>query len=443
MRVFRVSLFVACGALSALPPAACSTGSGGETAGDAGPSDATSGRDAGGGSDATPASDAGNDVTTEAGRPCTANPNAIGTTMRTVGGHPYVGYAPTSYDKATPTALVVGLHGASQLASDYVANIWQPNADADGFLVIAPEGTQPDSPGTTWRVSDASIILAAIDDFAACYSVDPAKIILDGSSAGGRMSYWMGLRAASRFSGISIDSADLATGEGLNGGPLLPSSWPIPVSHFHGTLDTGFPIGWAIEGMDELVDAGHPFFWHPIDGGAHGVGNNPTDALQRYEDLRSSTGPGNYDGGVWPSASDGGPCNVLQSTSAPVPEQAVASVSPTPAGGAIADGTYAIATVTSYGGSTGDAGPTGRTVQWTVVIAGQTYESLLVDSSTDAGVQSTGGGFVTWGSNMLIEPTCPAIGQTYWGFDSDGTTVTLYSSDTSSAGVTAYTFTKQ
>lgn len=286
------------GVIGAAWVAGCGSGNSGTGGGDAASGDdsplgadgddgSSSGGDGSSGADTGGPRDAGSDAPPM--KPaCKSNPNAVGTTHRMAQGNPYVGYVPATYDKSKLYGLVVALHGAGDTADNYLSVIWQANADAQGFLVIAPEGTAPIGPGYTWDTTDEPLILAAIDDFYACYSVDPKRVIMHGFSAGGIMSYWIGLKDAKRFSGISIASADLGSAEAINGGPLLPAPWKVPVSHFHGTQDQNFPIMYAIDGMNRLIDAGHPFYWHPFNGGHT---TNPSDALQMYEDLHTSTAP--------------------------------------------------------------------------------------------------------------------------------------------------------
>jgi poly(3-hydroxybutyrate) depolymerase len=280
--------------------AACGSGDSGSgpadgAGGDSPVGDGSSGGgDGGTGDDAASGGDARGDAIADAAmdapsKPaCSSMPNAVGTTHRMAQGNPYVAYVPPSYDKSKSYSLVVALHGAGDTAGNYLSIIWQGNADSQGFLVIAPEGTSPLGSGYTWDTTDEPLILAAIDDVYACYAIDPKKIILHGFSAGAIMSYWIGLKDAKRFSGISIASADLGSAEAVNGGPLLPAPWKIPVSHFHGMQDMNFPIMYAIAGMNRLIAAGHPFYWHPFNGGHT---TNPADALQMYMDLKSSTAP--------------------------------------------------------------------------------------------------------------------------------------------------------
>ncbi len=183
---------------------------------------------------------------------CAQSPNKTGTTQRTAAGNPYVAFVPSTYDPLVASTLVVGLHGAGDTAGNFLAVLWQANAQQRGFIVIAPEGTAPLSPGYTWNTSDDTLILAAIDDVQKCYTIDPKRIIIHGFSAGGIMSYWIGLGHANVFSSVTINSADLGSAEAINGGSLLPSPWLIPVSHTHGTQDQNFPIANALAGITQL-----------------------------------------------------------------------------------------------------------------------------------------------------------------------------------------------
>lgn len=47
-------------------------------------------------------------------------------------------YIPKSYDPATPIPLVVALHGATQRAN-FSLRIWTTQADAAGFVLLAPD----------------------------------------------------------------------------------------------------------------------------------------------------------------------------------------------------------------------------------------------------------------------------------------------------------------
>jgi phospholipase/carboxylesterase len=226
----------------------------------------------------------------DSGPPCTANLDETGLITRTVEGFEYLSYAPSSYRRGTPMPLVVALHGAGGTARGYLDAIWKANAEAKGFVVIAPEGTAPLGDGFTYNPIDRVLILADIDDIRACYDLDPRKTIINGFSAGGIMAYWIGLLDAERFSGIGINSSDLSTAEGgpNDGVALIPAPWTIPVSHFHGDADQNFPIEYAKAGIDRLAAAGHVTSWHPFTGGHTASAQM---AAQEYDDLIGSSAP--------------------------------------------------------------------------------------------------------------------------------------------------------
>jgi poly(3-hydroxybutyrate) depolymerase len=224
---------------------------------------------------------------------CSVDPDKTGVTNRQVlaGGKSmtYVGFAPASYDPYVPMTVVLSLHGAGDTAGNYFSAVWQANAETRGFLVISPEGTSPAGSGYTYSPSDLEpIVNQVMNDFSACYSVNPKRRIVHGFSAGGILAYLVGLQAAYFFAGISVSAADLGTAEYYAGGSLLPAAWKIPVSHTHGLGDANFPITAARAGRDKLMAAGHPVYWHEFDGGHT---TNAAYALQMYDDLASSLAP--------------------------------------------------------------------------------------------------------------------------------------------------------
>ncbi len=221
---------------------------------------------------------------------CALDPDKVGATTRQMPTKPqkYVAYVPATYDKNKASPIVLALHGAGDVATNYLAAVWKTNADARGFVVIAPDGSCAAGPGNTWCSDDGNPILAALDDFEKCYSVDPKRRIVDGFSAGGIMAYAIGLQAATSFAGISITAANLGSAEALSGKKLLPAPWKIPVSHHHGTMDMNFTIASARTGRDQLLAAGHTVFWHEFDGGHT---TNAAFALVRWDDLATSRAP--------------------------------------------------------------------------------------------------------------------------------------------------------
>jgi len=220
---------------------------------------------------------------------CVADPDKKGLTTRAVPGKTakYLSYVPATYDPSKATSLLIALHGAGDVATNYI-KVWTGAADARGFIVIAPDGSCAVGPGNTWCGGDGQAIADSFADVGHCYSIDPKRRIIDGFSAGGVIAYGMGLEGATYFAGISISAADLGTAEAIAGKRLLPAPWKIPVSQHHGTADMNFPIAGARAGRDRLLAAGHMVYWHEFDGGHT---TTPAFALVRWDDLASSRAP--------------------------------------------------------------------------------------------------------------------------------------------------------
>lgn len=279
--------------LLALTIMGCSGGPGGSLdGGDDAPAslDGANPADSAGGDDGS-AADSGGDGGADSGPPkgpCAADKDKLGLTSRTLGNRSYLTYVPASYTPQTPMPVVLALHGAGDVAQNYLNVIWKNNSDQKGFIVIVPEGTSPVGNGFTWNSGDPPFILSTLDEADKCYTLEPKKRLINGFSAGGILAYWIGLKAAGRFSGISIASANLGSAESLNGGSLVPAPWKIPVSHFHGDQDMNFPIASAQSGITKLMNAGHPTFWHPFSGGHT---TNAGFASTMYDDLKGFSAP--------------------------------------------------------------------------------------------------------------------------------------------------------
>ncbi len=293
LSAWLVACLVGCGSSSS-NTVTDDTGSGDDTATD----DTGTGDDTGTPGDGGPTDSGVKDtgpsdtpVTTDRSK-CAADPDKLGLTNRqaTYKGTTikYLGFAPPGYDPKAPLSVVLALHGAGDTMSNYFNAVWKGAATTKKFFVITPEGSSPAGAGFTWNSGDANAILATLDDFEACYSVDSHRRIIDGFSAGGIMAYMIGLAAAESFAGVSIAAANLGSGEALYGKKLLPAPWKIPVSHFHGVDDKNFPIDTARSGRDRLTAAGHKVYWHEFPGGHT---TSAADAAKRYDDLATSTAP--------------------------------------------------------------------------------------------------------------------------------------------------------
>jgi polyhydroxybutyrate depolymerase len=156
----------------------------------------------------------------------------------------YILYVPKRYDRATPTPLVISIHGAANWPSFQMhLSQWNTLADADGFIVVYPagEGGGP----KTWflrgrqtpsRMPDVMFISELIDRLEASYNIDPARIYANGLSNGGGVTFALSCVLSDRIAAFGPVAAAVT----------LPLDWcdgsrPAPMIAFHGTGDRFTP----------------------------------------------------------------------------------------------------------------------------------------------------------------------------------------------------------
>jgi polyhydroxybutyrate depolymerase len=167
---------------------------------------------------------------------------------------PYRFRTPPGHDPARPTPLVVLLHGYS--VGGWLEKVYLGLgrvADEEGFLLAYPDGLADALGLRFWNATDAccnlygstvddvAYLRDVIDDMAARFNVDPARIFLFGHSNGGFMAYRMACDLAPRIAGIvSLEAAP------WRDPARCPAGAPVSVLHIHGTWDpvVPYPGGW-------------------------------------------------------------------------------------------------------------------------------------------------------------------------------------------------------
>ncbi|MEQ1811496.1 MAG: PHB depolymerase family esterase [Terricaulis sp.] len=127
-------------------------------------------------------------------------------------------YAPPSYDPATPTPLVVVLHGRPQNATGIAQDTqWNAAAARHGFLVAYPEGINNEWNAfndLTGRRSvtpqnDQEYLETLVRDLAIDFNIDPRRVYLTGFSNGGFMTIRMACTSSNTFAGYAAVGAGL------------------------------------------------------------------------------------------------------------------------------------------------------------------------------------------------------------------------------------------
>jgi predicted esterase len=143
---------------------------------------------------------------------------------------------PASYVPATPTPLVLALHGAGQSGQEFI-DAFGPYAESEGFILLAPDSRQ-----NSWDAIQGTYgpDVTFVDDalaltFQLC-NVDPARIFVSGFSDG-----------ASYALGLGLDNGDLFRGIMAFSPGFIPAFEGEPVGKpgvfvAHGTNDPILPI---------------------------------------------------------------------------------------------------------------------------------------------------------------------------------------------------------
>jgi hypothetical protein len=101
-------------------------------------------------------------------------------------------------------------------------------------------------------------------------------------------------------------------------------------------------------------------------------------------------------------------CNSLVADGPTLPYTSVAAAAPTPAGGTIADGTYALATMSVYTGVNGSTAPVlTSTVSVVMAFAGNTVQEVTVMNGQERRYSAI---FSVSGTTITMTDTCPVQG---------------------------------
>lgn len=113
----------------------------------------------------------------------------------------YLLYIPASYDGQTPMPLMLNFHGSGMSAEAQMALAdMRPLADAEGFILVYPQGTLLDDKDPHWNTllpspdnkstaDDFGFVTAMLDALVASLSIDASRVYATGYSNGAGFAY--------------------------------------------------------------------------------------------------------------------------------------------------------------------------------------------------------------------------------------------------------------
>ncbi|REE95925.1 alpha/beta hydrolase family esterase [Thermomonospora umbrina] len=172
---------------------------------------------------------------------CTLTPTN-GTVPRTVGGRQYLVNVPSGLTGQVP--LLLALHGGGEGGANHETNSgWTQFAAQKKFIVAYPTGSEMNYP-PSWKLgqdsADVDHLRDVVDDIAATWCVNPARVHAAGFSNGGQMAARLACDESDKFASVATHAGPLMTLD------CLPLPRKIAVGVSVGVND---PLKWAMEGQ--------------------------------------------------------------------------------------------------------------------------------------------------------------------------------------------------
>jgi polyhydroxybutyrate depolymerase len=151
----------------------------------------------------------------------------------------YILHVPPSYDGVTPQPLVLNFHGyGSNSRQQATYSRFPAAADANGFLVVTPDGAGTPQQWNIGRLpalpDDIAFARALLDALERDLCVDASRVYTAGISNGAAFSQQVACAMPDRIAGVAVVAALFY--------PLTcNAAGPIPVIAFHGTADACVP----------------------------------------------------------------------------------------------------------------------------------------------------------------------------------------------------------
>ena len=192
---------------------------------------------------------------------------------------PYALFVPSGYDPASPSPLMVSLHGAGR-QYDWLMNYagFLDQAEQHGYVVVTPlgytrrggYGYRGDSERDRRAEQDVMNVFGLVTDE---LNIDENRIYLWGHSMGGAGTYYLGSRHPDVWAGL----AAVAGGSMTSGYVDEEAIRHIPFLVIQGSDDRTVPAAGARESVARMRELGMQHLYIEIPGGDHSlfISRNP------------------------------------------------------------------------------------------------------------------------------------------------------------------------
>ncbi len=138
---------------------------------------------------------------------------------------------PPKYTPEKSWPLIVCLHGGGSNAAAF-HDLWKPVTDSLGFVLLTPQGEKqmPEEFGWTWGDHAEQAVLTSMDIVRKSVHINPKRVYITGFSAGGRLSYLLGLKYSHFFHGLAALSAPFNDSL-LPETKIIPHKFKVYISH--------------------------------------------------------------------------------------------------------------------------------------------------------------------------------------------------------------------
>lgn len=198
-----------------------------------------------------------------------SRPHVSGTSVQTIttgdGQRTYRLHVPPSHMGSTAVPVVLNIHGAtSNAATQEAYSGFSTKADAEGFVVVYPEGVTTTALNFThfnaWMLAspepnDVSFINTLLDALEVQLCVDHNRVFSTGLSNGAMLSVRLACSLSDRIAAIAPVAGVYYPPEALDLNPAetCPDTRPMPVIAFHGNSDAFVPFNGGFGGIPGLM----------------------------------------------------------------------------------------------------------------------------------------------------------------------------------------------